>query len=90
MQRSDGTGSRAIGAMTGRGSGNCAAGQNRGKLKSGSGRGAGGRGMCGWFNASELAKHSPLENEENLLREQADVLRKQQDEVHRRLRELGK
>lgn len=90
MPRSDGTGSRAMGAMTGRGSVNRAGGQNRGKLKSGFSRGAGGLGMCGWFNASELAKHSPLENEKNLLREQADVLRKQQDEVQRRLRELEK
>lgn len=90
MSRGDGTGPRGIGTLTGRGAGSCTGGQGRGRKQSGPGRGAGGRGLCGWFSASELAGRTPQENEERLMKEQIESLLKQQEEVHRRLSELGK
>jgi hypothetical protein len=48
---------------------NCIGEQERGRRNRGSGKGVAGREICGWFNASELAARSPLENEEKLLRE---------------------
>lgn len=90
MPRRDGTGPNATGAMTGRGAGNCVGGQNRGNVKSASGRGANGRGLCGWFKTSELVEHSPVENEEKILREQADALKKKLDEINKDLSELKK
>jgi hypothetical protein len=90
MPRKDGTGPNAMGAMTGRGAGNCVGGQNRGNVKNGSGRGINGRGLCGWFKTSELVEHSPEENEEKILREQADALKKKLDEVNKDLSELKK
>lgn len=50
-----------MGASNGRGAGTCT---GNGK-KGGSPRGAR-RGVCGWFNAAELVRHSPEENEELL------------------------
>lgn len=90
MPRGDGTGPRAMGAMTGRRAGNCAGGQNRDKVNGGSGRRGAGRGMCSWFNASDLAGRSAQETENNLLMEQADTLRKELDELDSRLDELKK
>ena len=90
MLRSDLTGSRVW--RGGQGAGNCAGGHGRGQVQTGSGRGGAGRVRCGWFNAAELATHSPQENEANLLRQpqQAAALSKQQDEIQRRLSELGR
>ena len=90
MPRGDGTGPRAMGAMTGRRAGNCVGGQNRGMVKSGSGRGGAGRRMCNWFNASDLAGRSAQETENNLLMEQADALKRELDEMDSRLNELKK
>lgn len=90
MPRGDGTGPRGTGAMTGRGAGNCAGGQNRGNIKRGSGRGAAGRGICNWFNASDLAGRSAQETESKLLTEQADALRRELNELDLRLNELKK
>lgn len=86
MPRGDGTGPGAMGAMTGRRAGNCAGGQNRGKVRCGSGRGGLGRRMCNWFNASDLAGRS----ENKLLMEQADALKRELDELDSRLNELKK
>jgi len=90
MPRRDGTGLRAMGSMTGRGAGKCVGGQNGGRSDSGLGLDNIGRIMCNWFNASDLAGRSPKENEGKLLTEQASVLKKQLDDVNRRLSELGK
>jgi hypothetical protein len=68
---------------------NCIGEQERGRRNRGSGKGVAGREICGWFNASELAARSPLENEEKLLREEAAALLKRQQEVNHRLSELG-
>ncbi len=68
---------------------NCIGNQGRGRMNRGSGKGVAGREICGWFNASELAARSPRENEERLLREEADALLKRQEEVNKRLNELG-
>jgi len=89
MPRGDGTGPRAMGAMTGRGAGNCAGGQNRGKVNRGTVRGIG-RGMCNWFNASDLADRSAQETESKILMEQTDALRRELDELDSRLNELKK
>lgn len=90
MPRGDGTGSNAMGAMTGRRAGKCVGGQNRGTVKNGSGRSAAGRGVCGWFKASELVGYSAQENEERILREQADALKKKLDEVNKHLSDMEK
>jgi len=90
MPGRDGTGPRGMGAMTGRGAGNCSGGQNRGTVKIGFGRSAAGRGLCGWFKTSELAGHSPQENEKNILREQAAALEKKLDEVNKNLSDMDK
>jgi hypothetical protein len=79
-----------MGAMTGRRAGNCVGGQNRSTVNSGSGRGGLGRGICNWFNASDLAGHSAQETETKLLMEQADALRRELDELNSRLNELKK
>jgi len=84
MLRGDGTGPKAIGAMTGRGAGKCVGGQNRGKF----GGGAAVRGICNWFNASDLAGRSAQETENKILMEQSDALRRELDEIDRRLNEL--
>jgi hypothetical protein len=81
---------RATGAMTGKGAGNCAGGQGKGRMHRGSSEGAASRGMCGWFNAVELAGHSPEENEAILLKAEAEALLKRQDEINQRLNELSK
>lgn len=88
MPRGDGTGPNAMGSMTGRGAGRCTGGQNRNRTKNSTVKGAAGCGRCGWFNASELASHTPQENEDKLLKEQASTLINQLDEVSRRLNEL--
>lgn len=88
MPRSAGKCSIGTGKMHGRGAGNCAGGQGIGRMNRESGKGVVGSGMCGWFNASELAKHSPQENEGKLLREEAASLLKRQEEIKRRLSEL--
>lgn len=75
MQRGDGTNS-------------CVERQNRNRANNGSGKGVAGRGGCAWFNTSELAGHSARENESRLLREKANALKNQLDEVNRRLNEL--
>lgn len=80
---------RSDGSMTGRWVGSCTGGQHRNKAKSSPGRGTAGRVMCNWFNASDLAGHPAQETESRLLREQADVLRRELDEVNKRLSELG-
>lgn len=85
MPRGDGTGPKAMGSMTGRGAGNCGGGK-----KNGSGRGAAGRGMCNWFNASDLADRSAQDAESKLLMEQADALRRELDELDSRLNGLKK
>lgn len=90
MPRGDGTGPRAKGTMTGRGAGNCVGGRNGGQAKIGSGRGGVGRGMCNWFNASDLAGRSAQETENKLLKEQADALRRKLDELDNRMSELKK
>lgn len=90
MPRGDGTGPKAMGSMTGRGAGNCAGGQARGGKKNDSGRGAAGRGMCNWFNASDLADRSAQDAESKLLMEQADALRRELDELDSRLNGLKK
>lgn len=90
MPRGDGTGPRGVGTMTGRGAGKCIGSQNRGKVKNGSGNGAAGRGICNWFNASDLAGKPAQETESRLLMEQADALRRQLDEIDSRLNSLQK
>lgn len=85
MPRGDGTGPKAMGSMTGRGAGNCGGGK-----KTGSGRGTAGRGMCNWFNASDLANRSAQDAESKLLMEQADALRRELDELDSRLNGLRK
>lgn len=88
MLRGDGTHSDATGLMTGRGANSCVDRQNRNRANNGSGNGGAGRGRCGWFKTSELAGHSARENESRLLREKANALKDQLDEVNRRLNEL--
>jgi len=90
MPRNDGTGPRGAGAMSGKGAGNCSGGQNRGTAKTVAGKNAAGRGQCGWFNASDMAGGSAQATEEKILREEADKLGKQLEEIKRRLNELGK
>jgi hypothetical protein len=90
MPRGNGAGPGGTGAMTGTRRGNCAGGQGKGRMNRGSGKGAAGRGRCGWFSASELARHSPEENEVILLKAEAVALLKRQEEVNERLSELGK
>ena len=76
--------------MGGRGAGNCAGGQNRSGAKTVSGKNAAGRGQCGWFNASELASRPAEETENRLLKEQADALRRQLDEIESKVAALKK
>ena len=90
MPRGDGTGPRGIGTMTGRGAGKCIGGQNRGKVKNGSGNGAAGRGICNRFNASDPAGKPAQETENRLLMEQADALRRELDEIDNKLNSLQK
>lgn len=90
MPRGNGAGPSRTGATTGRRAGNCAGGQGRGRMNRGYRRGAAGRGMCGWFSTSELAGHSPEENEEILLKAEADALLKRQEQVNKRLSELSR
>lgn len=90
MPRGNGAGPVGTGAMTGRRGGNCAGGQGRGRMNRGAGKGPAGRGLCGWFAASELAGRSPEENEAMLLKAEADALLKRQEEVNKRLSELSR
>ena len=88
MPRGIGAGPSGTGATTGKGAGNCAGRQGKDRMNRGSSKGAAGRGLCGWFNASELAGHSPEENEMILLKAEADTLLKRQEEINKRLSEL--
>jgi hypothetical protein len=88
MPRDIETGPGNMDPITGRDAGCCNSGQSRNRATNATGRGAGSHGRCEWFNASELAGRTPKENEEKLLRDEADTLRKQLDEVGRRLNEL--
>ena len=85
MPRGKGAGPGSTGATSGNGAG----GQGRGRMNRGAGRGAA-RGICGWFNASELSGHTSQENEARLLQAEAAALSKRQEDVSRRLSELGK
>jgi hypothetical protein len=90
MPRGNGAGPNETVTMTGKGAGNCAGGPGRGRMNRGSSKGAAGRGLCGWFSASELAGHSPEDNEEALLKAESDALSKRQEEINQRLSELRK
>ena len=85
----NGAGPSGTGAMTGEGAGSCAGRQGKGRMNRGSSKGAAGRGLCGWFSATELAGHSPKENEAILLRAEADALLRRQEEINKRLSELA-
>jgi hypothetical protein len=74
-----------MGAGIGQGTGSCSGGRGNGRMNRGTSRGAAARGLCGWFEASELAGHSPRENEVKLLKAEADALAKRQEDVNRRL-----
>jgi hypothetical protein len=90
MPRGIGADSSRTGTMIGKRVANCAGGQGKGRMNRGSSKGAAGGGMCGWFNAVELAGHSPEENEAVLLKAEADALLSRQEEIHKRLSELSK
>lgn len=89
MPRGDGTGPGGTSITAGRGNGRCAGHRGKNPMKSASGRGAA-RGLCGWFSATELSGGSARENEEKVLKAQAEALLKRQEEVNRRLSELKK
>jgi hypothetical protein len=88
MPRDNETGPSSMDPITGMGAGCCNSGQSRNRAINSTGKGAGDHVRCGWFNAADLAGRTPQENEEKLLRDEADTLRKQLDEVGRRLNEL--
>ena len=90
MPRGDGEGPQGMGAGSGKGAGSCSGGRVNGRMNRGASRGAAARGLCGWFEAAELAGHSPRENEEKLLKAEADALAKRQEDISRRLNELSK
>jgi hypothetical protein len=79
-----------MGSMTGRGAGNCAGGQNRGKAKTVAGKNAAGRGQCGWFNASDMAGGAANDPEVKQLMEQADALRRQLAELDSKISAMKK
>jgi len=89
MPRGDGTGPGGTSITAGRGNGRCAGHRGNAPMKSASGRGVA-RGLCGWFSATELSGGSARENEEKVLKAQAEALLKRQEEVNQRLSELKK
>ena len=88
MPRGDRSGPRGMGAITGRGAGFC--GGHEAAETGTSGRGLGGRrhGWCNWFRGLDGEAGPPTGN--SRFAEHADMLKKQLDEVSRRVDALEK
>lgn len=81
---------RGLVGIAGRRADNCTGAQNRDSANGwATGNGAV-CGLCGWFNASDLAGRPALETEKKLIMEEIDALESQLDKLDNRLDELKK
>lgn len=96
MPRGNYSGPRGLGPKTGRGMGYCAGNNAPGFLSSGSSLGFGwhrgfGRGM-GWGRAFGWPMQGNMDAEEDIaqLKQQAGILKRQQEDIAKRIKELEK